>query len=153
MYKQWSFMFYKPFQVYGIISRSKFWIYWYLWWHLFDTKQEQDYYVAYSLASRYRRVISYNSVFKGKTKNYRDHILDWLKCGYHRKFIFTYEELLNISDENTEVEVTRIHPEDFMFYNPFFLCYIDTIQWQCKKNSRDYIKNMRWKSSFGATEG
>ena len=40
-----------------------------------------------------------------------------MKNWYHNRDIFTYEELLKIIDENPQVDVTTMNPEDSMDYN------------------------------------
>ena len=51
---------------------------------------------------------------RGRTNNSVDSLFNILEGGYHKRDIFTYEELLKILDENTWVYVTKMNPEDFM---------------------------------------
>ena len=54
---------------------------------------------------------------QGHNKNSPYHLLTLLKGGYHKRYIFTHEESLKIIDENPQVDVTTMNPEDSMDYN------------------------------------
>ena len=63
--------------------------------------KEQDYYLLYSMDSIYSSIILV-TLFR-KHKECYIFPSDLLKCGYHQRNIFTYEELLKVLDRNHQV--------------------------------------------------
>ena len=63
----------------------------------FGGKQEQDFYLVYSMSIRDRNIFYCNYLFSEKKSAYRP--FNILKIGYHKIYIFAYKVLINIIDE------------------------------------------------------
>ena len=54
---------------------------------------------------------------KGRTKNACNRLFKLVKLDYHRKFVYTYNELFETIDGNEFITMYKIQPQDFYNFN------------------------------------
>ena len=90
--------------------------------------------ICFLYETKYFSQITFNFLVVGHTKNAADRLFNTLKKGYHKRNIFTMDQLDSILAESDRVTVLRAEKEDFFDYGTFLDHFYGTLYSKIKQN-------------------